>query len=148
MLITFTTTRSVNMPWPRERVWQIMHDLTLAPGQRWAAGPAPGEVGSTVLLELPATGSSFDGLPVVYTSTVLQLTPGHMSSCRIVGPLLEQREVWLLRDDPQGCAVSATAHVQASAAVYDESGLQARTQQLLDYAIGQIMQRGQHETAA
>ena len=142
MLINIDTTANRELPYPRELVWQVIAAMDPAAGGpasgvRRVEGPRHDEVGSSHIMELPATAP--DGLPAIWLTTITQISPGHMFSTRAVGPLLEQREAWTLEELPaHRCRVIARAWVQASAAVYTAEGLEQRTSALLNNALNAV----------
>lgn len=137
MLVTVEATAHHTIAASPDDVWTAI--TAEDPGVERIQGPKDGEVGCTYLMRLPAT--AHDGLPAVYVSTLTQVAPGHMYTCQIVGPLLEQTEVWTLHPTGDRTVIEVRAWVRASSAVYDAAGLQARTQQMLDNAVSALSNR-------
>ncbi len=133
------------LPCPREYAWQIMSADDASDdsgaGCRLVAGPSAHIVGRSHVLELPATPP--DGLPGLYMTTITHISEGYLVSSRIVGPLLEQRETWTLRDQPDGCHLHIEAWVQASATIYQQEPLQTRTHAMLTNAADALIRRCQ-----
>lgn len=147
MLITADVGLTRQLPYPRAHVWDVMtaHPTEEA-SLRWVEGPRYGEVGCTHLLHLPAAAP--DGLPAVYLTTLTHVSPGHMYQSVITGPLLEQREVWSLRTEPDLTVVTATAWVRASGFVYEAEALRERTTIMLRNTLAALTEQCRARPAA